>query len=51
MKLTSYEVLYGQAPPKLLLYESGTTQVAAVEVTLRTRDQTLHLLRENLAKA
>lgn len=50
-KITPYEALYSQLPQKLLPYEAGTTQVIAIETTLRTRDHTLRLLKENLARA
>lgn len=50
-KLSPYEIVYGQLPPKLLPYKVGTTQVAAVDMVLCTREQTLQLLKENLLKA
>lgn len=36
-KLTPYEVVYKQLPMWLLPYETKTTQVLAVDATLRTR--------------
>lgn len=43
--------MYGYLPPRFPTYEPSTTVVAAVDDTLRSRDQILALLRENLQKA
>lgn len=48
---TPFEALYGYPPPKLLSYVSGTTANAAVDTQLKSRDQIIHLLKENLTKA
>ena len=50
-KLTPFEALYGTAPPRLLDYVPGTTQVAAVDTLLHSRQQMLALLKLNLVVA
>ena len=50
-KLTPFETLFGYPPPKLLDYILGTTKVDSVEVQLRTRQQLLALLKQNLVPA
>lgn len=44
-------MVYGHAPPIIHSYEQGTTSVAQVENSLRSRDETLKLLHENLVTA
>jgi hypothetical protein len=51
IKMTPYEAVYGQPPPKLLSYILGTTNVAAVDELLRTREQILALLQQNNKQA
>jgi hypothetical protein len=50
-KLTPFETLYGILPPKLIEYIPGTSRNQAVDDTLRSREQTLSLLRHNLLAA
>lgn len=50
-KLTPFEALYGTAPPRLLDYILGTTQVVAVDSMLQSRQQILSLLKQNLVDA
>ena len=50
-KLTPFEALYGTAPPRLLDYVPGTTQVAAVDTLLHSRQQMLALLKLTLVVA
>lgn len=50
-KLSPFEAVYGQPPPRLMPYEPGTTRVQAVEDELRSRDFILTLIRENLQEA
>ena len=50
-KLTPFEALYGTAPPRLLDYIPSTTQVAAVDTLLHSRQQILSLLKQNLVAA
>ncbi|KAF5468849.1 hypothetical protein F2P56_012962 [Juglans regia] len=45
------EALYGIPPPRLISYISGTTANAEVDHQLRSREEILSLLRENLRKA
>ena len=47
-KLTLFEVVYGIKPPSLLSYTPGVTKVQAVDDTLKSRDEILKLLRQNL---
>jgi hypothetical protein len=49
--MTPFEVVYGQPPPKLLSYVHGTTNVAADDELLRTREQILALLQQNIQQA
>lgn len=50
-KLTPFEALFGYPPPKLLDYILRTTKVDSVDVHLRTRQQLLSLLKQNLLVA
>ena len=50
-KLTPFETLFGYPPPKLLDYIPGTTKIDSVDVQLRTRQQLLALLKQNLVPA
>ena len=47
-KLTPFEALFGYPPPRLLDYIPGTTKVDSMDVQLRTREQLLALLKQNL---
>jgi hypothetical protein len=47
-KMTPFEAMFGYVPPRLLTYRLGTTQIAAVDHQLQSRDIMLKLLRENL---
>jgi hypothetical protein len=48
LKATSFEVVYGRAPPALLPVLPGTTRVAAVDRQLRDRDTFLMEVRDRL---
>jgi hypothetical protein len=48
---TPFEALYGYPPPRLLSYVLGTTANAAVDNQLKSREQIIHLLKDNLTKA
>ena len=47
-KLTPFKALFGYPPSRLLDYIPGTTKVDSVDVHLRTRQQLLSLLKQNL---
>ena len=47
-RVTPFEIVYRQEPPRLLPYEPGTTAVQVVEDKMRSRDFILTLARENL---
>jgi hypothetical protein len=49
--MTPYEAIYGQPHPRLLSYVPGTTNVAAVDEFLKSREQILALLKQNLIQA
>ena len=51
LKMTPFEALYGFSLPRLLDYILGTTKVDSVEVHLRTRQQLISLLKQNLVAA
>jgi hypothetical protein len=50
-KRTPFQIVYGQPPPPLLPYIPGTTKSAAVEDTLRARDEILQDVRQQLLDA
>lgn len=50
-KLTPFEILYGMLPTRLIEYILGTSRNQIVEDTLRSREQTLSMLRHNLLTA
>ena len=50
-KVSPFEVVYGQPPPRLLPYEPGSTQVQAVEEELKDRHCIHKLVQENLKEA
>lgn len=50
-KMTPYEAVYGQAPPVLLPYTPNSSPVQAVDIVLRSRDQILRTLQDNLHMA
>ena len=50
-KLTLYEIVYGQRPPAVPTYESGTTKLDVVDQYLQTRSQILSQLKTNLEAA
>jgi hypothetical protein len=50
-KRTPFEIVYGRPPPSLLPYVPGTTKSAAVEDTLRARDEILREVRQHLLDA
>jgi len=51
IKMTPFEAVYGQPPPRLLSYIPGTTRVEAVDEVLRNREQILGLLQLNMQQA
>lgn len=50
-KISPFEVVYGLPPPNLLSYVLGITNVQAMDVLLRTRDDILRDLRHHLTPA
>jgi len=50
-KRTPFEIVYGRPPPSLLPYVPGTTKSAAVEDTLKARDEVLKEVRQHLLAA
>lgn len=50
-KDSPYEIVYGKPPPTLLTYVPSTTQVEAIDMELRSREQVLKELRERLLAA
>ena len=46
--MTPFEALFGYPPPRLMDYILGTTNVDSVDMHLRTRQQLLALLKQNL---
>jgi hypothetical protein len=50
-KRTPFQIVYGRPPPSLLPYVPGTTKSAAVEDTLRARDEILQEVRRHLFDA
>jgi hypothetical protein len=51
IKMTLSEAVYCQPPPRLLSYIPGITKVDAVDDLLRSREQILILLQQNLQQA
>ena len=51
LKLTTFEVLYGYPPPRLMDYVPGTTKVDSVDAHLKSRQQLTSFLRHNLVAA
>ena len=47
-KLTSYEAVYGHAPPVLLPSTPSSSPIQAVDMVIRNKHQILHLLQDNL---
>jgi hypothetical protein len=50
-KMTPFEVVYGQPPPTMVGYETGTTTVAQVDETLSSWDSILRALKQHLTEA
>jgi len=50
-KRTPFEIVYGGPPPSLLQYILGTTRSAAVEDTLKARDEILREVLQHLLEA
>lgn len=48
---TSFQLVYGRPPPRLLHYEPRTTKVEAVDRVLQTRDEVLLDARQHLLQA
>lgn len=51
MKVTPFEAIYGQLPPRMLPYEVGSTKVKGIDKELRTREFIAKLIKENLQEA
>ncbi|CAL2248377.1 unnamed protein product [Prunus armeniaca] len=51
VKMTPFQVVYGQPPPTVPVYEAGTTRLDFVDRSLVARDRVLSLLRANLLAA
>ena len=49
--LTPFEVIYGFVPPKLLSYVLGIITNDAVDKSLKSREQIIQILRDNLLKS
>jgi hypothetical protein len=49
--LTPFEAVYGFVPPKLLSYVPGITANDAVDQSLKSREQIIQILRDNLLKS
>jgi len=47
-KVTPFQAMYGYLPPRLLSYLPGTTKLAVLEDQLKTRDELLRILKQNL---
>lgn len=45
--MTPYEALYGQPPPIITAYESGTTNVDSLDQALQEQNRMLALLKTN----
>jgi hypothetical protein len=50
-KRTPFQIVYGRPPPSMLPYVPGTTKSAAVEDTLRVRDEISQEVRQHLFDA
>ena len=50
-KLTPFDALYGTHSPKLLDYIPGATQVVVVDQLLKTRQDLISVLKQNLVSA
>ena len=51
LKATSFKVVYGRQPPRLLSYYLGSSKIEAVDQLLLSRDEVIASLRNNLLKA
>ena len=51
IKITPFEAVYGCISPSVSSYTRGSTNVHQVDQNLRTRDQILQLLKNNLCNA
>lgn len=51
LKLTPYEVVYGQKPPPLLPYMALDSHIDAADRSLQSREATMRVLKANLSKA
>jgi hypothetical protein len=50
-KVAPFEAVFGYSPPRLLSYMPGTAMLDSVEDKLKSRDQILQLLKENLYRS
>ena len=46
--MTPYEAMYGQAPPIVTSYITGTSKVHEIDSVLVTQDDILNFLKDNL---
>ena len=51
LRCSPFKVVYGREPPALLPYHPGTSQVAAVDKQLQTRDEFLADIRDRLIQS
>lgn len=49
--MTPYQVVYGKLHPSIPSYVTGTTELAASDDMLSSREVVLDLLKKNLTKA
>lgn len=49
--MTPYQVVYGKLHPSIPSYMTGTTELAASDDMLSSREVVLDLLKKNLTKA
>lgn len=49
--MTPFEAVYGRQPPPLIHYVPGSTDIQEVDQTLRSRDDILRELKDNLTTA
>jgi hypothetical protein len=49
--MAPFEAVFGYSPPRLITYMPGTTMVDIVADQLRSKDQVLQLLKENLYRS
>jgi hypothetical protein len=50
-KMTPYEAMYGQSPPTITTYITGTSKVQYIDTMLQVHTTTLEALKDNLHMA